>query len=194
MPAMSQLEGALLRSAPWRVFATRVVLPWALQQEQLDGQVLEVGCGSGAMSAAMLNRYPHVHLIATDIDPQMVMATGRRLARFGERATVTVADASHLPFQDDEFDAAVSVLMLHHVGDWERALRELVRVVRPGGRVLGCDMRYSRLLDWSERTFGSGDERLVTVPAFNREADRLTLDRWRTESGPLHTFRFFLIP
>ena len=46
--------------------------------------------------------------------------------------------------------------MLHHVGGWETALRELARVVRPGGRVIGCDLVQSGFLDWSERAFGSG--------------------------------------
>ena len=189
---MSHLEGVLLRSAPWRAFATRVVLPWALQDEQLEGHVLEVGCGSGAMSVAMLDRFPQLRLTATDIDPQMVLAAGRRLSRFGDRATVAVADAAKLPFDDDHFDAGVSVLMLHHVGTWEAALRELVRVVKPGGRVIGCDMRYSRFLDWSERTIGSGDERLIRPGEFTHEVAALGLDRWSARPGPLHTFRFVL--
>lgn len=192
MPAMSQLESVLLRSAPWRAFATRAVLPWALGDERLDGHALEVGSGSGAMATALLDRFPALHLTATDVDPQMVLAAGRRLARYGDRATVAHADASALPFDDDSFDAAVSVLMLHHVGGWEQALRELVRVVKPGGRVIGCDMVHSRFLEWSERTFGSGDERLIRPSAFAREVAQLGLRGWHAERGPLHAFRFVL--
>jgi ubiquinone/menaquinone biosynthesis C-methylase UbiE len=189
---MSQLESLFLRSVPWRVFATRVILPWGLAGERLDGRALEVGSGSGAMAAALLDRFQQLELTATDVDPQMVLAAGKRLARYGERVTVAQADAARLPFHDDSFDLALSFLMLHHVGDWETALRELVRVVRPGGRVLGGDMIHSRLLDWAERIFGSGEERLITLEAFGREVSQLGLRGWQSERAPLHAFRFAL--
>lgn len=193
MPAMSQLEALLLRSAPWRAFATRTVLPWALAGERLDGHALEVGSGSGAMAAALLDRFPHLRLTATDVDPRMVLAAGKRLARYGARVAVAQADAARLPFADDSFDLALSFLMLHHVGGWEAALRELVRVVRPGGRVLGCDLVHSGFLDWSERTFGSGEERLITLEAFAREVAQLGVRERQSERGPLHAFRFVLV-
>jgi ubiquinone/menaquinone biosynthesis C-methylase UbiE len=189
---MSQLESLLLRSEPWRLFATRVVLPWGLAGERLAGHALEVGTGSGAMGAALLDRFPQLRLTATDIDPQMVLAAGKRLARYEERVTVAQADAARLPFDDASFDLALSFLMLHHVGNWETALRELVRVVRPGGRVLGCDIIHSRVLDWSERTFGSGEERLITLEAFGGQVSQLGLRGWQSERGPLHAFRFAL--
>ena len=191
MPAMSQLESMVLRSGPWRVFATRVVLPWALG-ERLDGHALEVGSGSGAMAAALLDRFLALRLTATDVDPQMVLAAGKRLARYGERATVAEADAAQLPFDDGAFDLALSFLMLHHVGSWEVALRELVRVVRPGGRVLGCDLVHTRLLDWSERAFGSGEERLITLDQFVHEVAQLGLRSCQSNRGPLGAFRFAL--
>jgi ubiquinone/menaquinone biosynthesis C-methylase UbiE len=144
------------------------------------------------MAKELLDRFPQLRLTATDVDPQMVLAAGKRLARYGERATTAQADAAQLPFDDNNFDLALSFLMLHHVGHWEAALRELVRVVRPGGRVLGCDMIHSRFLDWSERTFGSGDERLSKPAAFDREVSRLGLRGWQSERGPLHAFRFVL--
>lgn len=192
MPAMSQVEALLCRSAPWRLFATRVVLPWAIGRDPHAGDALEVGAGSGAMASALLDRYPALRLTATDFDPRMVLAAGRRLARYGDRASVAQADATALPFADDSFDLALSFLMLHHVGSWEQALRELVRVVRPGGRVLGCDMIRSPFLDWSERTFGSGAERLIPLDEFRRAADTLRLRGWHTERGRLHAFRFTL--
>jgi SAM-dependent methyltransferase len=192
MPAMSQVESLLLRSAGWRVFATRVVLPWALADERLDGRGLEVGSGSGAIAAALLDRFPALDLTATDVDPQMVLDARRRLRGFGERATVAQADATALPFDDDTFDVALCFLMLHHVGGWEQALRELVRVVKPGGRVIGCDVIHSRFLDWSERTFGSGDERLIALDEFSRELPGLGLRGWHSGRGRLHAFRFVL--
>lgn len=137
---MSRFAQVMCRSAPWRVFAGRVVLPWALQGRELSGQVLEIGCGSGAMAAELLRRFPDVRLTATDYDESMVQAAQRRLAPFGGRAEVRRADATALPFPDESFDATLSFIMLHHVLDWERALGELVRVLRPGGQLLGYDL------------------------------------------------------
>lgn len=130
----------LCRSAPWRVAARHVVLPWALQGVELHGDVLEIGCGSGAMASDLLHRYPDVRLTATDVDDAMVDASRQRLTPFGSRATVRRADATALPFPDASFDAVVTFLMLHHVIDWERALAEITRVLRPGGVLAGYDL------------------------------------------------------
>lgn len=130
----------LCRSAPWRAVTRRVVLPWGLQGFRPDGRVLEIGAGSGAMAAQLLESFPSVQLTATDFDEAMVDSITRRLAPFGGRATTRQADATALPFPDDTFDAVVSWIMLHHTLQWEKALDEALRVVRPGGRVVGYDL------------------------------------------------------
>lgn len=141
---MSRFARVMCRSAPWRTFAGRVVLPWALQGNDLRGDVLEIGCGSGAMAAEILRRHPDVRLTATDYDESMVAAARRRLAPYGDRAEVRQADATSLPFPDGSFDVALSFLMLHHVVEWEKALGELVRLLRPGGALVGYDLMGDR--------------------------------------------------
>jgi ubiquinone/menaquinone biosynthesis C-methylase UbiE len=179
---MSRSAQLMCRSAPWRVFAGRVVLPWALQGIELRGDVLEIGCGSGAMAVEILRRYPDVRLIATDYDESMVDVARRRLSPFGGRAEVRQADATALPFPDAAFDATLSFIMLHHVVDWERALGELSRVLRPGGRLIGYDLlgdragRFlhgrehdTRLMRWAELRLVLGElavDDAVTTPAF----------------------------
>ena len=140
MPVMSRVERAFCRSAPWQSFTGRVVLPWLLGDTELRGQVLEIGSGPGANAQALLERHGSVQLTATDLDPVMVAAARRRLAPYGRRVAVAKADATDLPFDDDDFDAAVSLLMLHHVIDWRDALAEVARVLRPGGTVVGYDL------------------------------------------------------
>lgn len=137
---MSRFERAFCQSPPWRAFTSRVVLPWALQGVGLKGDVLEIGCGSGAMAARVLERFPDVRLVATDYDPKMVEVARERLAPYGDRATVETADATSLPYEDARFDAVLSFIMLHHVMDWEPALREVARVLRAGGEVVGYDV------------------------------------------------------
>jgi ubiquinone/menaquinone biosynthesis C-methylase UbiE len=144
MPEMSRSAQLVCRSAPWRFIARRVVLPWAVQGAALGGDVLEVGCGSGAMAAEIVRRYPAVRLTATDYDESMVDAARERLVPFGDRASVRRADATDLPFPDGGFDVALSFIMLHHVIDWEHAVGELVRMLRPGGQLIGYDLLADR--------------------------------------------------
>ena len=140
MPEMSRLAQFTCRSAPWRFFAGRVVLPWALQRQELAGDVLEIGCGSGAMAAEALRKHPGVRLTATDFDESMVDAARTRLAEFGPRVDVRQADAIALPFPDGSFDVVLSFIMLHHVIQWEQAFAEMARVLRPDGRLIGYDL------------------------------------------------------
>lgn len=148
MPEMSRLERAFCQSPPWRAFAGRVVLPWALQGVELSGRVLEIGCGSGAMASRILERFPDVELTATDYDPEMVADAAARLARFGGRVSIERADATDLPYGEAEFDAVVSFIMLHHVMNWEPALAEVARVLRPGGLLVGYDIAASAPARW----------------------------------------------
>ena len=140
MPAMTPVEVWACRNPLWRLFTSRVVVPWVFAGHDLAGDVLELGCGAGANAAALLDRFPDVRLTATDVDPAMLGAARTRLARFGDRVSVEPADATGLGFGDGSFDAVASLIMLHHVGDRPAALAEAARVLRPGGRLVGYDL------------------------------------------------------
>jgi ubiquinone/menaquinone biosynthesis C-methylase UbiE len=142
MPAMSVTERLFCRSAPWRIFARRAILPWALQGTVLRGQVLDLGSGSGAMAEGMARAYPDVSLTVTDVDPVMVESARQRLRRL-DTITVQQADVTGLPFGDASFDAVTCYLMLHHVIEW-RPAREVHRVLRPGGLLVGYDLSRTR--------------------------------------------------
>lgn len=143
MPVMSVVERAFCRSAPWRALTRRTVLPWALGDHELTGEVLEIGGGSGAMADGVAQLFPDVHLTVTDIDDAMVASARHRLAHRGN-VTVQRADVTSLPFGDASFDAVTSYLMLHHVIAWRDALVEAARVLRPGGVLLGYDLTNTR--------------------------------------------------
>jgi ubiquinone/menaquinone biosynthesis C-methylase UbiE len=145
---MSQFERAVCRSVPWRAFTRRVVLPWALQRTPLRGDVLEIGAGSGAMAEELLASTHAVTMCVTDVDPAMVATASARLARFGTRVATRQADATALPFPDATFDAVLSWIMLHHTIEWETALREALRVLRPGGLLLGYDLVSAGPMRW----------------------------------------------
>ena len=143
MTAMSSIEAAFCRSAPWRGFARHAILPWALNGQTVGPDVLEIGAGSGAMAYELLRRDPAIRLTAADIDPAMVTAATIRLRPYGDRATAVQADAGHLDLPDHSFDTVCTWLMLHHTIDWAAVLAEAARVLRPGGTLVGYDLTDS---------------------------------------------------
>lgn len=106
----------------------------------LDRQLIvgDLGCGTGSLSAALAPHVGHVHAI--DASPAMLTAAASRLAGFGN-VSVEEGALESLPLSDGVLDVAILMLVLHHVSDPVRALREVHRVLRPGGRVLIGDMR-----------------------------------------------------
>jgi SAM-dependent methyltransferase len=154
MPVMSALERSFCRSTPWRGFARRRVLPWALAGTPLTGDVLELGAGSGDMAESAARAFPGIRLTVTDIDPAMVDTATRRLAGLAP-VTVQQADVTALPFDDRSFDVVSSYLMLHHVIEWRAALDEAARVLRPGGVFVGYDLTdtvVARLVHRADRS------------------------------------------
>jgi ubiquinone/menaquinone biosynthesis C-methylase UbiE len=98
------------------------------------GRVLEVGAGTGLN----LEHYPETIEELVLIEPERAMARklAARVADLGRPAQIVEASAETLPFDDGSFDTVVSTLVLCSVGDAESALRELRRVLRPGGSFL----------------------------------------------------------
>ncbi len=101
---------------------------------QATGTVLEIGAGTGAN----LGHYPPTVTLLTVTEPDVFMLKRleRRAAAEAPSTMVLRAPAEDLPFEDDSFDVVVSTLVLCGVDDQPRAVREIGRVLRPGGRFL----------------------------------------------------------
>ncbi|MGH7388962.1 MAG: methyltransferase domain-containing protein [Candidatus Rokuibacteriota bacterium] len=101
-------------------------------------RVLDVGCGSGAVTREIARRVrPGGRVVGLDPSPGFLGVATDLVDREGLADTVELrlGDARTLPFADAEFDVVLAVTALAHTPEAERALPELVRVVRPGGRV-----------------------------------------------------------
>ena len=97
----------------------------------------DLGCGTGQMTAALA---PFVrHVIAVDGSAAMLQAAKKRLQRF-DNVELRRGDLEALPLDDGRLDAATLVLVLHHLPEPDRAIAEVARVLRPGGRVIIVDM------------------------------------------------------
>lgn len=115
----------------WTRAAGAGFLDWLAPADGLDW--LEPGCGTGAFTEVLLDRARPGSVVA--IDPaaaQIDHARGKPIAR---RVDFRVADAQDLPFDAERFDVAVSALALNFIPDRARALAEMRRVLRPGGRL-----------------------------------------------------------
>ena len=97
----------------------------------------DIGCGTGEVSAALA---PFVErIIAVDGSSAMLDAARRRL-EYATNVDVRRGDVESLPIDDGSLDAVTCIVVLHHVAAPEKALAEIARVLRPGGRLLVVDM------------------------------------------------------
>jgi len=116
---------------------TRARLAAALEPKPGE-RLLEIGPGTGHFTLAMAERVaPGGSVAAFDLQQEMLDALAARAAREGvENIEPRQGDATSLPYEDASFDGAFLVTVLGEVPDQDAALRELRRVLRPGGRVV----------------------------------------------------------
>ena len=101
-------------------------------------RALDVGCGSGALVAALADLLGGEHVAAIDPSEPFVDAARAKTPA----ARIIVGSAEELPFEEGEFDATLSQLVVNFLADPERGLREMARVTRAGGVVAGCVWDY----------------------------------------------------
>ena len=93
----------------------------------------DVGCGTGALTSGILTTCEPTSVSGIDSSEKFVAQTQQRIR--DRRARFEVGDATHVPWDSNRFDAAVSGLVLNFVRDQEGMVREMARVTRPGGLV-----------------------------------------------------------
>ena len=114
----------------WRSFLVSRIPPDA-------SRVLDVATGTAAVATELVRADPARTVVGVDQSPEMLAAGRERVEREGltERIELREARAEALPFADGEFDAVTFTYLHRYVDDVPATLRELVRVVRPGGTV-----------------------------------------------------------
>ena len=144
-------------------------------------RVLDVGCGSGAVTRAIAARVGGSGL-AVGVDPSpALLAIARELAQatpFGDRVEFREGNALRLPFPDRSFDAVICVTVLSHVPGGEAAIPELVRVLRSGGRLGVFDLD-------TDMTAFTHPDRALTRRIVAAASDATAVNGWLVRQIPL---------
>lgn len=117
------------------------------------GTALELGAGTGFFSLNLRQAGVLDEVHVTDLSPGMVEAARANAEKLGFTVEGRVADAERIPYDDNTFDVVVGHAVIHHIPDVEQALREVVRVLKPGGRFVIAG-EPTRVGDWYARQLG----------------------------------------
>ncbi|MFZ5449457.1 MAG: class I SAM-dependent methyltransferase [Thermodesulfobacteriota bacterium] len=121
---------------PVRVLIQRLIIRWIKRVTRIPpgARILEMGCGRGVGACFIQEEFNPARLHAFDLDHQMILMAGKYIgSRHQEKISLYVGDALSLPYRDSVLDAVFGFGVLHHLPDWEGGLREVARVLKPGG-------------------------------------------------------------
>lgn len=161
---LNRIEKALMNNS------VRSLVQWKFEAAalvrlggRLTGQrVLEIGCGRGVGTQIILEAFGAREVHAFDLDPEMIRQARVRLSSYPvERVRLFVGDAEQLAAPAAAYDAVVDFGILHHVPNWQRAVTEIHRVLKPGGQFFFEEVTQQALARWLYRTF-------LVHPAENR--------------------------
>ncbi len=154
------------------VFDTLAKLP-------ADARILELGCGPAYLWTECVSRIPAAWVITlSDLSPGMLDAAWRNLVVTGRNFKFEEIDAQSIPYQDETFDAVIANHMLYHVPDRSKALAEINRVLKLGGRLIattGGERHLKEMNGWLKR---------VNVKAFEPMPAGFTLENGLDQLAP----------
>ena len=116
------------------------LLPYVNLKE--NQSYLEVGCGNGHVCKYLARKY-HLNATGTDVDPEMIQFANKSIDDIPHVRFLQM-DATKMPFEDNEFYIVLSFGVMHHISNWEKALEEIGRVLKPNGFLIFGDIAYSR--------------------------------------------------
>ena len=159
-----------------------------------QARILEVGAGTGRIGVPLLQH--GADWIGCDLSSEMMSKLRAKVPT----ARLAQTNAAQLPFVADRFDAAITIHVLHLVGPWRAALREIKRVLKPGGVYLNSGIWHdetapSRRLrnywrerieihgaSWQRPGLQSQEELIAELRSLNATLETIEVARWRTPS------------
>ena len=164
-----------IRRAIQRYYEIPLLLRMSHRME--NSAVLEIGCGQGFGMELILTEFGASTVCGIDLDRDMIARAERRIQPFGSRARVAVGDVTAIAADDQAFDAIFDFGIIHHVPVWQNAIREVRRVLRPGGLFLFEEVSKQALDRWVYRTlFDHPKEDRFTREQFVQELKAQDID------------------
>lgn len=134
------------------------------------GHVLDVGCGNGGISLLLADLRPDLQILGMDFEPKPLEDASVYAARNGlKNLSFEQGDAHNLKYEDESFDGVVCQTVLTHVRDAETVIREMTRVLKPGGIFFAAEYTNSAMANYDNVHFDKRDE------AWYREYYRINL-------------------
>lgn len=100
--------------------------------------ILEIGCGNGTGTKLIKKHFHPKKIEAIDLDPKMIQLAEKR--NKDSTISFTVGDAAKLPYKDNMFDVVFDFAIIHHIPNWQDCLKEIKRVLKPGGQFIIEDL------------------------------------------------------
>ena len=131
---------SLRRDIAWRRFAINKMRFFKTKR------FLDIACGTGDLSIDAARKHPEITVNGVDFVPEMIQVGREKVyqERLSERIQFMAGDALHLPFQDNIFDVAAMAFGIRNIPDRQGALREMLRVIVPGGQLMILEMTFTR--------------------------------------------------
>jgi ubiquinone/menaquinone biosynthesis C-methylase UbiE len=121
-----------------------------LEELPTRARVLELGCGPGYLWSTCANRIPpDWNIILSDFSEGMLLAAWRNLVVTGRAFKYEQIDAQAIPYPDETFEIVIANHMLYHVPDRPKAIREIRRVLKPGGQLVATTVGENHLKEMS---------------------------------------------
>ena len=157
-----------------------------------DAKILELGCGPGYLWKENISRIPSTwDVTLSDLSSGMLDSAWRTLVVTGRAYHFKEIDAQEISFADETFDAVIANFMLYHVPDRSKALGEIRRVLKPGGRLIAATVGENHMreaLNWTQQvaqeTLASFSVPFTLENGFDQLASvfsRVTLTRYSDE-------------
>ncbi|HEV2729334.1 MAG TPA: class I SAM-dependent methyltransferase [Terriglobales bacterium] len=150
---LNAIEKMLLNNPARRLVQEFYETPLLLRMAgRLDGKrALEIGCGQGFGMEIILRRFGAAKVSGIDLDPKMMARAQERILPYTGRADVSLGNVTAIQAVDESFDAVFDFGVIHHVPAWEDAIREVRRVLKPGGVFVFEEVSKQALDRWIYR-------------------------------------------